>query len=247
MELRSTFSNQPAPGSNRRKFLARAGGGVGALALSWLMHRDTAYASTMAPHFAPRAKCVIFMFMVGGPSPIDLFDPKPALEQWRGKPLPESIGRPMSQFTKGNESLLPSSRVFKRHGQSGMWFSDLLPNLAKCADDICFLKSCWSTSTIHAPAMYELHSGRTLMGYPSLGSWATYGLGSVSDNLPAYCVLPQPEGVPEGGAPARAPASCRLSIKAHSFEKGVVRFSIFSRRKASARCSRSKRSTSCRN
>src|SRR5579872_4600286 len=76
-----------------------------------------------------------------------------------------------------------------------------MPHLATCVDDICFLRSCWCTSTVHAPAMYELHSGRTLMGFPSLGSWVTYGLGSVSDNLPAYCVMPQPEGVPEGGAP----------------------------------------------
>ncbi|HZU34504.1 MAG TPA: DUF1501 domain-containing protein, partial [Gemmataceae bacterium] len=79
--------------------------------------------------------------------------------------------------------------------------SDLLPHLAGCVDDIAFLRSCWCTSTIHAPAMYELHGGRTLMGYPSLGSWVTYGLGSVSDNLPAYCVMTQPEGTPEGGAP----------------------------------------------
>jgi hypothetical protein len=79
--------------------------------------------------------------------------------------------------------------------------SDLLPHLAGCVDDICFIRSCWCTSTIHAPAMYELHSGRTSMGYPGLGSWVTYGLGSVSDNLPAYCVMTQPEGTPEGGAP----------------------------------------------
>src|SRR5258707_7609430 len=76
-----------------------------------------------------------------------------------------------------------------------------MPNLADCADDIGSMKSCWCTSTVHAPAMYELHSGRVIMGYPSLGSWVTYGLGSESDNLPAYCVLMQPEGTPEGGAP----------------------------------------------
>ncbi len=79
--------------------------------------------------------------------------------------------------------------------------SDLMPHLAGCVDDLCYLQSCWCTSTVHAPAMYQLHSGRTLMGYPSLGSWVVYGLGSASDNLPAYCVLLQPEGTPEGGAP----------------------------------------------
>ena len=192
----------------RREFLSQASGGLGGVALAWLMDRDARAAANavnpLAPrpaHFAVRAKNVIFMFMVGGTSSLDLFDPKPELEKWRGQSLPESIGRPMSQFTKGNEAILPSSRKFRKHGQSGMWLSDLMPHLATCADDLCYLRSCWSTSTVHAPAEYELHSGRTLMGYPSLGSWVNYGLGSACDNLPAYCVLAQPEGVPEGGAP----------------------------------------------
>jgi hypothetical protein len=139
--------------------------------------------------------------MVGGPSQVDLFDPKPELIKQHGKPLPESFGKPVSQFTKGDTPLLGSTRKFKKHGKSGLDISDLLPHLASCVDDISFLRSCWCTSTVHAPAMYELHSGRTLMGWPSLGSWVTYGLGSVSDNLPAYCVMIQPEGTPEGGAP----------------------------------------------
>jgi hypothetical protein len=191
----------------RREFLFRAGGGLGGIALNWLMQQEAGAATSANPlaprtaHFAGRAKSVIFMFMVGGPSQLDLFCPKPELEKRRGQPLPESVGRLTSQFTKGNEAILPSSRVFKKHGKSGLWMSDLMPNLAACVDDLCYLNSCWCTSTVHAPAMYELHSGRTLMGYPSLGSWVTYGLGSVSDNLPAYCVLTQPEGVPEGGAP----------------------------------------------
>jgi hypothetical protein len=193
---------------SRRDFLFRAGGGFGALALSWLLTRD-GYAGTPSanplaaklPHFPARAKSVIFLFMVGGPSHIDLFDPKPELQKWQGKPLPESFGRPVSQFTKGDTPLLASTRTFRKHGRSGLDVSDLMPHLATCVDDVCFLRSCWCTSTVHAPAMYELHSGRTLMGYPSLGSWVTYGLGSVSDNLPAYCVMLQPEGVPEGGAP----------------------------------------------
>jgi len=198
---------------SRRDFLFRAGGGLGAIALNWLLQRDaradarrTAPAgrnplAARPPHFEPKAKRVIFLFMVGGPSQMDLFDPKPALQKWAGQPLPESTGRPKSQFTSGGEVILPSTRKFRKHGQSGIEVSDLLPHLATCVDDICFLRSCWCTSTIHAPAMYELHSGRTLMGFPSLGSWVTYGLGSESDNLPAYCVMPQPEGVPEGGAP----------------------------------------------
>jgi hypothetical protein len=194
---------------SRRDFLFRAGGGFGALALSWLLARDGHAAGAPSanplaarpPHFLARAESVIFLFMVGGPSHIDLFDPKPELKKWQGKPLPESFGRPVSQFTKGDTPLLASTRTFRKHGRSGLDVSDLMPHLAACVDDVCLLRSCWCTNTVHAPAMYELHSGRTLMGYPSLGSWVTYGLGSVSDNLPAYCVLLQPEGVPEGGAP----------------------------------------------
>jgi hypothetical protein len=199
------------PVRSRRDFLFQAGGGLGAIALNWLAAHDTRAdgkspvaknpLAVKSPHFEARAKRVIFLFMVGGPSQMDLFDPKPALARWAGKPLPEETGRPKSQFTKGDEVILPSSRKWKKYGRSGIEVSDLLPNLATCVDDICFLRSCWCTSTIHAPAMYELHSGRTLMGFPSLGSWVTYGLGSVSENLPAYCVMPQPEGVPEGGAP----------------------------------------------
>jgi hypothetical protein len=198
------------PATSRRDFLLQAGGGFGALALSWLLARD-GYAAAKPPainplapkrpQFEPKATAVIFLFMVGGPSPIDLFDPKPALKKHQGQPLPKSFGTPVSQFTKGDTPLLASTRSFKNHGQSGLEVSDLLPNLATCVDDIAFLRSCWCTSVVHAPAMYELHSGRTLMGYPSLGSWVTYGLGSVSENLPAYCVLIQPEGTPEGGAP----------------------------------------------
>jgi hypothetical protein len=204
--------NQHRPvATSRRDFLFRAGGGLGGLALNWLIQHEARAAdptrsvgnplAAKKPHFEPKAKRVIFLFMVGGPSQMDLFDPKPALAKWAGQPLPESTGRPKSQFTTGNEVILPSTRKFRKHGQSGIEISDLMPHLASCVDDICFLRSCWCTSTIHAPAMYELHSGRVTMGYPSLGSWVTYGLGSVSENLPAYCVMPQPEGVPEGGAP----------------------------------------------
>jgi hypothetical protein len=198
------------PARSRRDFLFQAGGGFGALALSWLLARDGHAGSAKVsanplaarePHFQPRAKSVIFMFMVGGPSPIDLFDPKPELEKHQGQPLPKSFGMPVSQFTKGDTPLLASTRKFARHGKSGLPVSDLMPHLAGCVDDIAFLRSCWCTSIVHAPAMYELHSGRTAMGYPSLGSWVTYGLGSVSENLPAYCVMAQPEGPPEGGAP----------------------------------------------
>jgi hypothetical protein len=215
---------------SRREFLFEAGGGLGGIALAWLLAQESRVRGAESaknplaakpPHFEAKAKSVIFMFMVGGPSQVDLFDPKPELEKWKGKPLPESVGRPKSQFTKGDEALLPSTRKFAQHGHSGLWVSDLMPHLAGCVDDICFLRSCWCTSIIHAPAMYELHSGRTLMGYPSLGSWVTYGLGSVSDNLPAYCVLPQPEGVPEGGAPCWSAGFLPTVYQGTLFRKGA--------------------------
>jgi hypothetical protein len=211
----STSTTHLPTAHTRRDFLFRAGNGFGSLALSWLLARDgylqasglnpEAHAvnplAVKPPHFEGKAKSVIFMFMVGGPSQVDLFDPKPELQKRHGQPLPESFGKPVSQFTKGDTPLMGSTRKFAKHGQSRMDISDLMPHLATCVDDIAFIRSCWCTSIVHAPAMYELHSGRTLMGYPSLGSWVTYGLGSVSDNLPAYCVLTQPEGTPEGGAP----------------------------------------------
>jgi hypothetical protein len=198
-----------ARAADRRQFLLEAGGGCGALALSWLLTREGRADDKRSinplhakpPHFEAKAKSVIFLFMVGGPSQVDLFDPKPELTKRHGEALPESFGRPVSQFTKGDTPLLASTRTFKKYGRSGLEVSDLMPQLAECVDDIAFLRSCWCTSIVHAPAMYDLHSGRTQMGWPSLGSWVTYGLGSVGDDLPAYCVMLQPEGTPEGGAP----------------------------------------------
>jgi len=139
--------------------------------------------------------------MVGGPSHIDTFDPKPALEKYNGQPLPPSYGTVVSQFTKGDTPLLKSPWTFQKYGQCGRDVSTLFPYMAQCVDEMCFVKSFYTESTVHAPAMYQVNTGRILMGYPSMGSWITYGLGSESDNLPAYVVMPQPEGTPEGGTP----------------------------------------------
>lgn len=200
--------------SDRRDFLSRAANGFGALALSALLAGDSAAkgdenrnpveANPLAPrkpHFAAKAKSVIFLFMVGGPSHMETFDPKPELDRLHGQPLPPSFGEIKSQFVKLGTPLLGSSWKFRKHGQSGIDISELFPHVATCADDLAVIRSCYTDSFVHAPAMYQMMSGRILAAHPSLGSWVTYGLGSESQNLPAYCVMNQPEGLPEGGAP----------------------------------------------
>src|SRR5260370_6220683 len=194
-------------GLRRREMRGGAGNGLGESARGSVKGKPAeAAASTnplaaKPPNFAPKAKSVIFLYMVGGPSHVDTFDPKPALQKYQGQKLPDSYGKVPSQFTSGDTPLLASPWKFARHGQCGMEVSSLYPHLAQCVDDMCFVRSFYTESVVHAPAMYQVHTGRILMGYPSMGSWVTYGLGSESANLPAYVVLPQPEGPPSGGPP----------------------------------------------
>ena len=196
---------------NRRDVLRASAQGFGALALQAMMARAAGVGAatnplaSKQPHFAGKAKRVIFLFMVGAPGQMDTFDPKPALKKFEGQKLPESFGKVGSQFTDGSTPILSSPWNFKQYGESGMWVSDLFPHLSQCVDDICFVRSFQTDSVVHAPAMYHVHSGRILMGFPSLGAWVTYGLGSESENLPAYVVMPQPEGTPEGGTPCWGP------------------------------------------
>ena len=199
--------------ASRRDFLTSAANGFGSLALASLLAGDlkaSGQARTTkiinplapkAPHFEPKAKAVIFLFMVGGPSQMETFDPKPVLDKLHGQQLPPSFGEIKSQFLKPGTPLLGSHWKFNKHGQSGIEVSELFPHVASCIDDIAVLRSCYTESFVHAPAMYEMMSCRVLPAHPSLGSWVTYGLGSESENLPAYCVMTQPEGLPEGGAP----------------------------------------------
>ncbi len=195
------------PAVTRRDVLVRAAHGFGSLALASLLEAPVSAADRVnplaakPPHFPGKAKSVIFLFMVGGPSQVDTFDPKPALDKYHGQPLPPSYGTIVSQFTKGDTPLLRSPWKFQKYGQCGREVSSLFPHIAQHVDDLCFVRSFHTDSTVHAPAMYQVNSGRILMGYPSMGSWITYGLGSSSDNLPAYVVMPQPEGAPEGGTP----------------------------------------------
>ena len=153
-----------------------------------------------APHFPATADAVIFIFNVGAPSSMDTFDPKPLLNERAGEPMPESFGKVGGQFTDGSNPILGTPWKFRRYGESGLPVSDLFPNVARHVDDICFVRSFVTRSVVHAPAMYEVHSGRLFATHPSIGSWVTYGLGSVTENLPAYVVMPQPEGTPEGGS-----------------------------------------------
>lgn len=190
-------------GLSRREFLSRAGHGLGAIALAHLAKAQSIGNSGRpgAAHHAPRAKRCIFLFMVGGPSQMDLFDPKPVLNRLHGRRLPESFGTINSQFLENDPLCLGSTRSWGRYGECGMDLSDLVPHLRVHADTIALVRSCVVDSVIHAPAHYQMNSGRMFMGHPSLGSWVTYGLGSLSDNLPSFVVLCQPQGTPEGGAP----------------------------------------------
>lgn len=196
---------------NRRAMLRAAGNGFGMLGLSSLLQNE-AWASPRTktadnplaakpPHRPAKAKRCIFLFMTGGPSHLDMFDPKPVLNTLDGQPLPPSFGHIHSQFLEKDQFCLGSHRKFGKYGESGMEMSDLVPHMHQHADSIALLRSCVADSVIHAPAMYQMNSGRIFMGFPSLGSWVTYGLGSESDDLPSFVVMTQPEGTPEGGAP----------------------------------------------
>jgi hypothetical protein len=221
----------PGPGSivgssfpSRRGFLRSVGGGFGLLGLADLLQRDArANASTShKPHFEPKAKRCIFLFMVGGPSHIDTFDPKPELNKLHGQHLPPSFGTIHSQFLESDPLCLGSTRKFRRCGQSGLWMSDLVPHMHPLADEITVIRSCAVDSVIHAPAHYQMNCGRIFMGFPSLGSWVTYGLGTENENLPSFVVMTQPEGTPEGGAPCWGSGFLPASYQGTLFRPGPV-------------------------
>lgn len=198
---------------SRRSFLATAASGVGTLALASLLQQDGLLAADAAPgsivnplaprppHFAPRAKACIFFFMEGAPSQMDLFDPKPRLNELHGQKLPESLTKEVrfAFIQKDTATVLGSPRKFKKHGQSGMEFSDLLPNIAACADDICMVRSMHTEAFNHHPGQLMMNTGVPTFGRPSMGAWLNYGLGSESQNLPGYVVLTAGRGT-SGGA-----------------------------------------------
>jgi len=191
---------------SRRMFLKDVAGGLGAIALGDLLSRD-GYAATnrtdplapRTPHFPPTAKNVIFLFQEGAPSQLDLFDPKPELKKWHGKPLPESMTSQLKlAFIKPNAAVLASPREFKPYGQSGIEFSDFIPHTASCADDICLIRSMFTDAFNHHPGQLLLMSGTTQIGRPTLGAWVLYGLGSESQDLPGFVVLSSGVGTSGG-------------------------------------------------
>ena len=190
----------------RRDFLSQLSSGLGGIALASLLARDSRLVAAQAsgeaadlpPHHAPKVRRVIQIFLSGGLSQVDSFDYKPELVKRHGQPLP---GSEQPDVFFGKVGLLHQSHwPFKPRGQSGLWMSELFPHLAECADQLTVIRSMVASSANHSPAIYEAHSGFRLMGFPTMGSWLSYGLGCETDELPTFIVLPDPRGLPTGGA-----------------------------------------------
>jgi Protein of unknown function (DUF1501) len=191
--------NHSKPTRTRREFLTDAFCGFGSLAFAAMLGEEARAAAPNA-----KAKSVIFLFMAGGPSHLETFDPKPLLNKLNGQPRPKEFGEVQRQFIKGEPKLLGTRRTFQQHGQSGLWVSDLLPHTATCADDLAVIRSCQADAFVHSAAQYQLFTGRIIPGFPSMGSWLMFGLGSESQSLPGYVVMPDPGGTIEAGQPVYA-------------------------------------------
>ncbi len=187
----------------RRHFFSRTAVGLGSAALAHLLATERAVADAGSPaalsgvmkdfHYPPKAKRVIYLFMSGGPSQIDLFDYKPLLNEKHGEELPDSVrqGQRLTGMSANQATLPLAGSVFKfqQHGQSGAWLSELLPHTAQVADELCFIKSMYTQAINHDPAITFFQTGSQIAGRPSIGAWLSYGLGSANENLPAFCVL----------------------------------------------------------
>jgi hypothetical protein len=194
---------------NRRELLARSGGGLGLVALASLLSQQGllspalgANVNPLAPrpaHFPVKAKSVIWLFMNGGPSQVDTWDYKPLLEQRHGQEL-EGFDKNTGFFTGQVGPLMKSPFKFAQHGQSGTWVSELFPRLSEHVDQMAFIHSCFTESNNHSPALFMMNTGKTQMGFPCVGSWVTYGLGTESQDLPAFLVMSDPlgRGLPKG-------------------------------------------------
>ncbi|MEO7648824.1 MAG: DUF1501 domain-containing protein [Bryobacteraceae bacterium] len=181
-----------------------AGSGLGGLALLQMLEQSAMGASKnplapKPPHHQPRAKSVIWLFMEGGPSHIDLFDPKPALDKLAGQPMPASFGKPLTSMGTVSNTIMAPRRKWAQHGQSGAWVSDWYPHIAKHADDLAVIRSCWADGLNHVGSVCQMNTGATIAGRPSLGAWLTYGLGTANENLPVFVILTDSKSV-VGGA-----------------------------------------------
>lgn len=192
--------------ASRRAFLERAGLGFGSLAAGYLLSQEQLSAAPRplapkAPPLPATAKSVISLFMHGGPSHIDTFDPKPLLNELDGQPVPESFGNVQLQFSKFREQpILGSPRTFKKYGQAGTVISDLFPNVAMHADDLAVIRSCYHDGFTHTAALNLLNNGWSRLGRPSMGSWVVYGLGSETEELPAFVVMLDEGGIKSGSS-----------------------------------------------
>ena len=190
---------------SRRRFLQRAGLGLGSVALGTLLHEQTSAVAAPVnplaarpPLFPAKAKRIVWLFMTGAPSQVDTWDYKPELQKRNGETLPGSD--PKTGFFTTSGKILKSPFGWNQHGKSGSWVSDIFPHMSKHVDDMAFIHSMQNKSALHGPAMFMMNSGFIRPGFPSMGSWVTYGLGCETDNLPSFVVLPDVRGLPPGGA-----------------------------------------------
>lgn len=185
---------------SRREFLRRSGVGFGALALGALLGQESGHAiPAKVAHAAAQAKSVIFLFMEGGPSHLDLLDPKPLLNKLAGKPIPDSFNEPITAMGEKGSPLLPAPRTWKQHGESGLWASEWIPHIAECVDDLAVIRSCWTNGINHSGGVCQMNTCTNVAGRPSLGAWVDYGLGSANQNLPSFVVLCDNKGRPVNG------------------------------------------------
>lgn len=213
MNIPRYFAPPPPAYSSRREFLQRAGGGFGMIALASLLQQQGLSTSAFAApqyvnplaarpgHFATKAKSVIWLFMNGGPSQVDTWDYKPELEKRDGKEL-EGFDKNTGFFTEQVGPVMRSPFQFAQHGQCGAWVSEIFPQMARHVDKMAFLHSCHTDSNNHSPALFKINTGSTRMGFPCVGSWVTYGLGTETQNLPAFVVMYDTlgRGIPKGHA-----------------------------------------------
>ena len=220
--------------STRRRFLQQCGSGMGAMALASLLNEKlfagpvadspTPIAagppSGLGSHFAPRAKNIIYLFQSGGPSHLDLFDPKPELNKRNGQKMPAEMLKNIRLAQIGKDAaVLGSPYKFAQYGRSGMWLSELLPYLQSITDDVCFVQGFYSEAFNHDPATLFMNTGAQLAGRPAMGSWFSYGLGSENQDLPAFVVLMTGVGQPARLADERITSAERLGVE-HLQEHG---------------------------